>query len=130
KAVRKHHERCARRTEARQRIKANRSGRYAKKINSELYESKRIPEIRQVWRHRDGGDDLEREPTWTMAPAVRCSNPPRAGHRLEAIPDQPPDGYLRCQKVPRVPAVLALLIRHSGSMDGSPDRYRALVYRI
>ena len=53
----------------------------------------------EVWRHRDGGDDVEREPARPLAPARRGAAAEGGGHGLEALSARPADGAVRCAQV-------------------------------
>ena len=44
-----------------------------------------VHQVGQVRRHRDGGDDVEREPAGTLAPAGCGASAEGAGHGLEAL---------------------------------------------
>src|SRR5262249_60239008 len=103
----------AKRVEAGYRVTQHRSGGDAAPFNSELHAGLRFHKVGKARRHRYGRYDLECKSTRALAASGAGAATERTGHRLEAVPDQPAKRAIRRAKVPRLPTVLALLVRNS-----------------
>ena len=116
-----------RRAEGRAREQADRADRIAAAQRPELHRRRRVHQAGQVRPDRLRRSRLERQPARPLAPARARRSLPRGRHRLEALSAQPPLRAVGSAEVPRVPPVLALLVGHSGAVDGAPDRHGPLV---
>ena len=106
----------------------DRADRLAAAQRDRLPGGEALPRLRRVRPHRRLRDDVEREPARTLA-APRAGGRPRGEpRRLEALPGQPARRTLGSAEVRRVPPVLAVLVRHSRTVDVPPDRHRPLVH--
>ena len=83
------------------------------------------------------GDIKMVEMSWNVNQPGRWRAPAAGGRSCArrtptggAILIEPAARALRPAEVPRVPAVLALLVGDPGPVDGAPDRHRALVHRL